>query len=294
MSCDARHDAIFLHAADELDPVERDALVGHLETGCLACGDALVQAREALALLAHSLEPVAPPERALSRLLDRVAARSAIAAPRDAVARARPPRRRSAESRRVALAAGIGLVLGVALSALVAWRLAVAPLSERSAALERALDEKTAELAERDEAIAEQDRDLLALEADAQQAARSLRLLSARDLEVMALSAASSARDAKASLFWERSDYDCYLHAERMPPLAPGRIYELWLVSTRDELLAAARFAPDPRGEVGLLTKLPRSFPPVARALVTDEPADVGPQPTGAVLLVGSGTEPTP
>ena len=72
-----------------------------------------------------------------------------------------------------------------------------------------------------------------------------------------------------------------------MPALEPGRTYVLWVVSARDELLAAASFAPDARGEVGLLTKLPKDFPPVVRTLVTDEPREYGKTPTGAVHLLG-------
>jgi hypothetical protein len=107
----------------------------------------------------------------------------------------------------------------------------------------------------------------------------------------MALSAKCSAGGgASGRIFWEPDDYACYFHAEQMPALAPGRTYVLWVVSARDEFFAAASFAPDQRGEVELLTKLPKGFAPVARTLVTDEPREYGKAPTGAVHLLGAVT----
>ena len=193
-------------------------------------------------------------------------------------------------SRRVALAAGIGLLLGAGLAAALAWRLAVAPLSAKSVALEAALEAANAELAELREALADEDAEMHALEAGARLAAEQLRLLRAPELEVMALSGAGSAAGASGRIFWELDDYACYFHAEQMPAPEPGRTYVLWVVSTRGELFAAASFAPDPRGEVGLMTKLPKDFPPVARTLVTDEPREYGKAPTGAVHLLGAVT----
>ena len=291
MSCHARRDAIFLHAADVLEDDERRELVAHLETGCSPCFAALVEARETLALLALSLDGVAPSEGPRDRLLRRVAAGAAALERREgaafAVVRAGSE---SGAGRRGALAAGLGLLLGAGLASALAWRLAVAPLAAKSGALEVALEAASAELTELREALEDEDAEMHALEAEARIAAEQLRLLRAPELEVMELSAAGSAGGASGQIFWELDDYACYFHAEQMPALGPGRTYVLWVVSARDELFAAASFAPDRRGEVGLLTRLPKDFPPVVRTLVTDEPREYGKAPTGAVHLLGAVT----
>jgi Anti-sigma-K factor rskA, C-terminal len=279
MSCRARRDTILLYAADALEEDERRELVAHLETGCAVCSAACVEARETLALLALSLDRVAPPEGARDRLLGRVAAGAAA------------PGRADGARRRVALAAGIGLLLGAGLAAALAWRLAVAPLSAKSGAAEDALAAATAELAELRAALAEGDAEMHALEEEARIAAEQVRLLRAPRLEVMTLAAAGSAAGASGRIFWKLDDYACYFHAEQLPALAPGRTYVLWVVSARDELFAAASFAPGPQGEVGLLTQLPKEFPPVVRTLVTDEPREYGKAPTGAVHLLGTVTK---
>jgi hypothetical protein len=284
VSCRERRDAIFLYAAGALEDDERREIAAHLETGCPRCADALSEASAALAQLVESLDRVAPPEGSKERLLARIAAASIPALPRGPALAARRAKGATGADRRAALVAGVGLLLGASVSAALAWRLAVAPLQAERAALEQALGAATAELAE-------QDSEMHALEADARHAAEQLRLLRASDLEVMELTGAMSEREASGRIFWERDDYRCYFHAERMAVPAPGRTYVLWVVSARGEFFAVASFAPDARGEVALLTKLPKGLSPIARSLVTDEPSEHGERPTGSVHLRGGATK---
>jgi hypothetical protein len=291
VSCRERRDAIFLHAAEALEDDERRALAAHLDTGCARCATVLAEAREALALLALSVDGVAPSDASRDRLLRRItggASASERQGGRFAGARAR---RASDPGLRIALAAGIGVLAGAGLAAALAWRLAVAPLSARSAELEHALAAAVAELAELRDALADDRGELHALEAEARLAAEQVRLLRADGLEVMALAPADAAGAASGRIFWEPDDYACYFHAERLPAPGPGRSYVLWVVSARGEFFAAASFTPDARGEVALTTKLPRGFAPVARTLVTEEPSEHGEAPTGAAHLLGTVTK---
>jgi hypothetical protein len=284
-------DTLFLFAADALEGSERDELARHLAEGCPRCAEGLARSRDALALLTHALDPVAPPPDAKERLLARIAASDAR--PEDPETRPSVPAhrpRRVALRRSVALAAGIGALAGAGLVALVLWRFAVSPLAARSAALERELEAARVTLAERGEAIEDQDAELGALEERARLADERARLLRAAGLEVMALSAARPEGTASGRVFWEPVDYGCYLHAEHLPAPGSGRTYVLWMVSTRGETIAAGSFAPDARGDAELLARLPKHFPPVARTLVTDEPVSYGDAPAGPVHLAGEAT----
>jgi hypothetical protein len=278
-------DTLFLFAAEVLDEPEREELARHLATGCPRCAEGLARSRDALALLAQALEPVAPPPGAKQRLLARIAASESP--------RRRAPGRRArwlGPHRGVALAAGIGVLAGACLAALLVWRFAASPLATRSAALERELAATLAALEERRDTIADQDAELSALEERAQLADERARLLRTAGLEVMVLSAPRPGDTPSGRVFWEPADYGCYLHAERLPAPAAGRTYVLWMISARGETIAAGSFAPDARGDAELLTRLPERFPPVARSLVTDEPTAFGEAPAGPLLLAGEVT----
>jgi hypothetical protein len=293
MTCRERRDAIFLFAADALEESEERELAAHLASGCLRCAGALADAREALALIAQSLAPVPPPAGSRERLLARIGAspRAAAAAATGAAAvRALPAPRRSPLWRRAAIAASIGLVVGASAGTLASWRWLLAPLSAERTALERELAAAREDAEELARAVAEQDRDLAALEDETRLAAEALRLLRTDDLEVMQLSAGDSAGGASARIFWDRATYGCYFHAEGMTAPTPGRRYVLWLVTARGEPLAAGSFAPDAHGEATVVTRLPRQLAPIVRALVTEEAGEHGETPAGDVRLQGSAT----
>jgi hypothetical protein len=287
MTCRDRRDAIFLLAAGVLESGEEQDLASHLATGCARCADALTEAREALALLAQSVDPVAPPVGSRERLLARVGAAHRPRIARSAASRAA---RRRAAVWRVAAAASIGLALGGGAGAYAAWRWAVSPLAAERLALERRLEAARADVAELGRALAEQDRDLAELEDEARLATEALELLRADDVEVMVLAASDPAHGGSARIFWERADYGCYFHAEDLAPPSDGRRYVLWVVSAGGEHLAAASFAPDAHGDAVVVTRLPKHLAPIVRAFVTEEAAPPGDEPAGSVRLEGMHT----
>jgi anti-sigma-K factor RskA len=121
LTCAERRDAIFLHAAGELDPAESAELRAHLDSGCPRCLGALAEAQALLASLALALDPLEPPPGLRERVRARVAAEAVNARPR------------STGLARLALAAGI--------AALVAFGVGVAVTRVRVAELERTLAE---------------------------------------------------------------------------------------------------------------------------------------------------------
>ena len=99
MTCAERREAIFLHAAGDLDAAESAELRAHLDEGCPRCLGALAEANAMLASLALSLEPVDPPAALRVRLAAAIERDGRGAAP------ARPV------FLRMALAAGIAALL---------------------------------------------------------------------------------------------------------------------------------------------------------------------------------------
>jgi anti-sigma-K factor RskA len=78
MNCDQRKDLIFLYAADQLDPAERDELRQHLAEGCPLCAGALAEAEAMLAQVAAAQPVVSPPPGALKKILEKVGADRAV------------------------------------------------------------------------------------------------------------------------------------------------------------------------------------------------------------------------
>ena len=95
MTCEERREAIFLHAAGELESAESAELRAHLDSGCPRCLGALAEANALLAQLALSLEPIDPPAVLRAKLAASIAAE--------------PPARSGIA--RLALAAGIAALL---------------------------------------------------------------------------------------------------------------------------------------------------------------------------------------
>jgi anti-sigma-K factor RskA len=107
----------------------------------------------------------------------------------------------------------------------------------------------------------------------------------APDLARIDLAGQPAAPRASARAFWSRSR-GLVLTASNLPALAPGRTYQVWVV-TAQAPLSAGLVKPDPNGQVTAMFNTPPDIPqPVAMA-VTEEPDGGVPSPTGARYLVG-------
>ena len=93
-----------------------------------------------------------------------------------------------------------------------------------------------------------------------------------------------------ARMFWDQATHRWTFVAHRLPALAQGRTYQLWLVSG-DRKISAGTFVPDARGEAVVRAEYALAPNALAAVAVTEEPAGGVPQPTGAMIVVGKATQ---
>ena len=110
-------------------------------------------------------------------------------------------------------------------------------------------------------------------------------VLMAPDLARVELSGQPPAPRATGRAFWSRTR-GLVFAATALPPLSPGRTYQLWIVTARDAV-SAGLVRPDDSGAVTAFFRTPADIsPPVAMA-VTIEPDGGVPAPTGDKYLIG-------
>lgn len=128
------------------------------------------------------------------------------------------------------------------------------------------------------------DRRLAAARDTAQQAQIVSGVLAAPDLTRLNLAGAAAAPRAFAQVLWSRSR-GLVFSASRLPALAQGTTYQLWLL-TVDGPVNAGVFTVDSEGRATLATEKPPNVPrPVVAAAVTVEPAAGRSMPTGTTVL---------
>jgi anti-sigma-K factor RskA len=71
-----------------------------------------------------------------------------------------------------------------------------------------------------------------------------------------------------------------------LPPLPPGRVYQVWVV-TAQAPVSAGLLTPDASGGGSVYFETPVDILPPVAVAVTLEPAGGVPAPTGAAYLVG-------
>lgn len=118
------------------------------------------------------------------------------------------------------------------------------------------------------------------------EAQSTVAVLTAPDVARVNLTGQPDAPSAAARAFWSRSR-GLVMMATNLPPLPPGRIYQLWVLTAQPAPISAGLLAPDADGRVTVRFDTPPDIPsPVAMA-VTLEPAGGVASPTGAKYLVG-------
>lgn len=169
--------------------------------------------------------------------------------------------------------------LAAAAAAIVALGLGVyvVQLRDRLAVVERRLDEASSRVATAERQAA-----------DFQRAALDARMttlvLGAPDLLRVDLGSPAGT-PAKGRAFWSRSR-GLVFTAVDLPRLAPGKVYQLWIVGPQAPV-SAAIFEPDAAGRATAVVEPAPSLPDPAAFAVTVEPAGGVPQPTGDKVLVG-------
>ncbi len=122
----------------------------------------------------------------------------------------------------------------------------------------------------------------------AEDARTTATVLVAPDLARVELVGEGAAPGARARAFWSRAN-GLVFTAFGLPALAPGTVYQLWVV-TSEAPVSAGLLTPDASGRVSVVIETPADLPdPVAMA-VTLEPAGGVSAPTGQRYLVGTPT----
>lgn len=239
------------HALDALDGADRAAFLRHLPT-CPLCQQLVADARLVAAALPHTVTPMEPPPALRNRIMMAAGATSSTRATGWLAAAAAV----------VALAAGT-----------FAW------MQYRQAdASQRAAAQANAQV----EALQAQ---LTALQGQADTARQAIDILAADDLARIQLKGQPAAPAASGRAYLSASQ-GLLFSAVDLPPLPPGRVYQLWYV-TATAPLSAALVNPDAEGRFTLIAKVLTGVTPRALAL-TIEPAGGLPAPSGAFYLLGT------
>lgn len=111
------------------------------------------------------------------------------------------------------------------------------------------------------------------------------RVLTATDVQPLDLDGQPVAPDARGRLFWSASEGGL-LTATGLPPVPPGRVYQLWLIPDASPQSAAVLSA-DAEGRVMAVVTPPEGVTGPVPAAVTLEPTGGATTPGGDVYLLG-------
>jgi hypothetical protein len=275
MSMDERrHDELaelaLLAPLGALLPEEQRAVAEHAQS-CARCSAELAKGSAATHVLALAAPTLAPSSAARESLLS-----SLEGAPqrRESLRLAPPRRKRGLRLRHLAASAAV-LALALATVSLVA-------VLRQERETRRALQLADARTEERFASEAQR------LEALAQRLGSFEQALAAGEsgnTRSFALAGEASFGEAKARVVMDAAGEQVLLLASRLPPLPPGRTYQLWvIVSGAPRSLGV--FAPDREGRVVYVQSEPLELGSGLQAAVSVEPEGGVPQPTGPIVLV--------
>lgn len=252
------------YALGVLPANERQVFVSHLTT-CVECRREVAELSRVVEAMPQTLDQAALPPSLKARVL--AAALSTDTARRHAIGEQRVV----IASRWVAWLAAAASLAAVVFGAF-AWngrtetarlRTQLAVAQQREAAL---------------------DRQIGALEDSAGHTRQTAAILRAGDLGRVELVGQAGAPGASGRVLWSASQGLVFV-ATNLPPLPPGRVYQLWVVA--DKPLSAGIVVPDSAGRLTVINSEPVAARPKAFAL-TIEPEGGRSSPTGPMLLVGS------
>ena len=246
-----------LYVLGTLEPQEAAALEARLQAGDPDAVREVTALREVVALLPHALPPVPPDPAIRARLMAQIQATLPTAQTRQM----RAPRRSFGWLRVVpvwlptAVAALLVLICGWLV---YDFRLQVTNLETEVQQLRGVAGEQ----------------------------ARLLALLSLPDVQIVTLAGTEHAPKAGARLLWDTKHEEGTVISHDLPPLPPGKVYQLWFL-TSGAPIPSGTFQPDSHRGGIIQAKLPPGRADIAGAAVSLEPAGGVLQPTGNIVLAG-------
>jgi|SRR6516164_2155217 len=248
-----------LYALGALEGDERSVLEKHLET-CAGCREELAALRGDMAVLATSVMGPKPPQRARRRLMDAIA---------------KEPRGVSAPATEVRRGWNWWGALG--------WMAAAAMLF--AVFQTRGENEKLREsIATLGSLVKQQTSDL-------ENAKRVVETITAPEAQKVVLVAAKTPPQPQGKAFYLREKSGLIFVANNLPPLAPEKIYELWLFPANGgPPIAAGLFKPDAHGSATVVNPPLPAGVEAKNFVVTLEPESGSHEaPRGTAVMAGAG-----
>jgi anti-sigma-K factor RskA len=243
-----------LYVVGALTPAERAEFEAHLP-GCAACAAEVRALAPVAAALAYSAPADRPSSAVRSRLMARIGGRASQVRPTGW------------------LAAAASIVVAVALGAYAAQ------LRGRITSLEAQLREARLRADAGDRQVADARR-------AANEAQSMIAILTAPDVAQVDLAGQAAAPGASGRAYWSRSR-GLVINASNLPPLPPGRTYQMWVITAQPAPTSAGLLKPDANGRASAVFETPVDIPTPTAMAVTIEPEGGVPAPTGAMYLVG-------
>ena len=106
------------------------------------------------------------------------------------------------------------------------------------------------------------------------------------NLQVVSLTGSDEAKSAGGLLLLDPSSKKAFLYAFNMPPLPPGKTYQLWAILDRP--VSAATFGTDSGNKSRIMIRRIRDLSQIKKFAVSMEPEGGQLQPTGQIYLSGA------
>ena len=261
------------YAIDALDDADRAASEQHLAT-CAECRALVASYVPVTEALGRAVEPVALPADLRARTLARATAQPrALARPAASASRQAAPAGRSTGAPWWLAAAALVTAAGLGLYALGLRK----QIDTLRAMFNQAAVEAQAVRAE-----------LAVVRGQSSHLVRAIEVLSATDLRRVDLAGQDRASAAVAHAFVSPTR-GLMFSAEHLPALAPGHVYQLWVLAPTP--ISVGVLTPAANGTATTTMPMPANvtIDAVKAVAVTDEPSPQGsPTPTMPILLVGS------
>ena len=271
-----RHDTIGAmldeYALGQLSPDDRRDVESHVRE-CDACAADLRELSVVMEGIAHSVDPVAPPPALRRRVLSSLASQP------------QEPRRTPADSNVVAMpTVGVKIRRGVHPGWLAAAAVLILGLA---AALYSSSETRRLLVDDVQEAQAASVDLQRRIELYAEQADLAVAILTASDMQPIAMSGKANATATTARAYWSPTR-GLLIVANDLPMPPPGRIYQVWVIGG-GKPISAGLLGDQGAGRGMLIVPPPTGVAPgTVTVAVTDEPPGGLPAPSGDIRLAGS------
>jgi anti-sigma-K factor RskA len=251
-------DDLALYALNELHGADAGEIEAHLET-CAACRRELQALRSDLGLLGLSAVGPRPPARSKERLMRAIAAEPrASSAATSAIS---PGRRAFWLSWIPAALALAAIVFAISLQQ------SNRSLNDQLAEMRNRYNDQRIQLAHAEE---------------------NIRLLLAPDAVHVSMTPANTGKHPSATAIVSPSQGRITLMASNLPPVPPGKAYELWVIPPQGAPVNAGVFKPDEHGNAMMLDHpMPAGVQPKTFALTVEDEAGSD-KPTSPIVIVGT------